>query len=145
MGAFLGPGTTFDSYMVDSSRSIGVEIPFLKAPWNFIRRFCLPSAGWLGWTTSRAESWLVSWVERDPSTLSNSCDKSERGNAALLSAWPGLVAPSPRSTEAAAVEEREPRVLALEKGTLPLLKRAERPWNKKCDKMFWVRGKPLGN
>lgn len=75
MGAFLGPGTTEDSYRVDSSRSMGLGTPLRKAPWNFIRRFGRPSPGPAGWLASAGER------EEEPSSPSNRLAREERGKA----------------------------------------------------------------
>lgn len=125
MGAFFGPGTTLDSYMVDSSRSMGLEIPFLKAPWNFMRRFCLLSAGCPGWTSSNAELWLVSWVGGEASSFSNRSESSHAANAASPSDWE--VPPLLKSTDGSALAEAEPSVSALDRAMWPRLRRAERP------------------
>lgn len=88
MGAFLGPGTTEDSYRVDSSRSMGLGTPFRKAPWNFIRRFGRPSPGPVGRLASVDEG------EGEPSSPSNRLAREERGKASP----PEVPLSSPRSS-----------------------------------------------
>lgn len=71
----MGPGTTEDSYRVDSSRSMGLGTPLRKAPWNFIRRFGRPSPGPAGRLASAGEG------EEEPSSPSNRLARDERGKA----------------------------------------------------------------
>lgn len=71
----MGPGTTEDSYRVDSSRSMGLGTPLRKAPWNFIRRFGRPSPGPAGRLASPGES------GEEPSSPSNRLAREERGKA----------------------------------------------------------------
>lgn len=85
MGAFLGPGTTEDSYKVDSSRSMGLGTPLRKAPWNFMRKFGRPSPGPAGRPGSAGEG------EGEPSSPSNRLASEERGKASP----PGVPLSSP--------------------------------------------------
>lgn len=84
----MGPGTTEDSYRVDSSRSMGLGTPLRKAPWNFMRRLGRPSPWAVGRPASAGEG------AEEPSSPSNRLASEERGKASP----PAVPLSSPRGS-----------------------------------------------